>query len=174
MSDDFLFETPIEVNFDEPKTDTGKSTDMRDLAAAAGSETAFDEPPPPEAPQQLIQTQSNDLFQSIPAVKSGSGSMIIPVVGAAGAGIAGGMYAGMWGAAAGVAASGAVINLARYLTSKTSDPQAASMHLVFAVVSGIVAAYTGHKAYVDRQDRNTRARPFKKNKEMPSWLKPVL
>ena len=152
--------------------------DLRDLSAAGGISLPGlgEEPdvePAPAPPMPMPTPEKNGLFPTLPKFGTRAPSAAVPIFGAVGAGVAGGLYAGAWGAAAGVTASGAIVNLIRYATTKSSDPQAASAHLVFAVVSGVAAAYTGRKAYLERKERTTRTRPVRSNKEMPPWLKPT-
>jgi hypothetical protein len=179
MNDDFMFTDEVDMGPQE----AASGPDLRDLSAVAGisvpgmgSEEGM-EPPVGRPPSPVATTTTPSeptLFAALPAPAKGfSVPAALPLIGAVGAAAAGGMYAGAWGVAAGVTASGAIINILRYFTTKGSDPQAASAHMVFAVVSGAAAVYTGRKAYLERKERTTRTSPVRSNREMPKWLKPT-
>ena len=172
MSDFLLSDIPLDVSPHESSTrDSPGLTDLSEACGAIGVGDVSDGPPADRPPSPVPAPPADPGFAFLDlALPTSSLGVAIPVLGAVGAGAAGGMYAGIWGAATGVAASGTIVNLIRYVTSKSSDPQAASAHLMFAVVSGVAAAYTGHRAYRQRLDRATRATSIKTNKETPRWL----
>jgi hypothetical protein len=70
--------------------------------------------------------------------------VVVPLVLAAGGAAAGGLYAGGWGAGAGLLLTGAAVNAYRFAASK--DQASRTTHGVFAIIAGGAGAYLAYKA----------------------------
>lgn len=178
---EYLF-PDVDMPESEPTFSSGE--DFTDLSQAVGAPAAgagaYHQADPPPSPkpiriqptrQPITPSMGSFLLQSEPPVSSSMG--ILPILGAVGLAAVGGAMGGVWGVAAGAAASGAVVNLVRSAASRSSgDTDQASAHLIFAVVSAGVAAYTGREAYLSRQRRMQPPTKVAPNRmEMPRWLK---